>query len=570
MGRAPAAALLLLALAVVPLAPRIGSWALIEPDEGRNAEIAREMLVEGAWAVPLFNGLPFLDKPPLLFWAIAGAFGTLGVSELAARLPSAAAMVATIGLTAALGRTLLDSRRAFLAAVVFASCPMALVFAGLVIFDMPLTAFVMGALYCLVRARQDAQGWRWTVLAGLAMGLAVLTKGPVGVATPLLAWVAARGALPAERGHAWWARALVTGLVVILVVGPWLFLAVRQEPNFLHYALFDETLQRLTSSARFRRGGPIYYYAGTLAWGLGIWTPVLAVLAPTLVRLWRAGGPDARAIAFCVRATLALVVFFSLSASKRSQYILPALVPLSVLIAVGVAANPLRLVAVVRAAAWAAAIGGIAMLAGLSVRGEHLSVWKDLPIPSIVLTVAVTLALWGVATAILGRRPAIAVACAALIAPCLALALARPLATYAELRSSRAFAAAIPSDAPVIAFDTFRTALPFYLGRPVLLLSRSGAALTVNYVISQRARLEGPTLMAPRLVRSLLDGAPRTYVLASRANASRLRRMARHPHLVRVHADQRSILFRSDRRTGAPAGPPPDVTSPPSSAAATP
>ncbi len=68
---------------------------------------------------------------------------------------------------------------------------------------------------------------------------------------------------------------------------------------------------------------------------------------------------------------------------------------------------------------------------------------------------------------------------------------ARPLESYTEHRSSRSFAAFIPPAAPVIAFDTFRTALPFYLRRPVPLLSRTGAALTISYVVNQRARSRG-------------------------------------------------------------------------------
>ena len=66
----------------------LGLWPLIEPDEGRNAETAREMLASGDWLVPHFNGLPFLDKPVFLFWMIAGAFRVFGVNEGAARLPS--------------------------------------------------------------------------------------------------------------------------------------------------------------------------------------------------------------------------------------------------------------------------------------------------------------------------------------------------------------------------------------------------------------------------------------------------------------------------------------------------
>src|SRR5205814_1220812 len=78
----------LLALAAFPFLYALGRWPLIEPDEGRNAEVAREMLALGQWSVPHYNGLPYLDKPVLLFWMIAAAFRALGVSELAARLPS--------------------------------------------------------------------------------------------------------------------------------------------------------------------------------------------------------------------------------------------------------------------------------------------------------------------------------------------------------------------------------------------------------------------------------------------------------------------------------------------------
>src|SRR5204863_199021 len=92
-------------------------------------------------------------------------------------------------------RVLAGRRRALLAAAVLATAPIVLAYARLVIFDMPLTALVTAALDCLVRARTEGNAWRWLPLAGLAMGLATLTKGPVGIAVPLLAWFAARGAL---------------------------------------------------------------------------------------------------------------------------------------------------------------------------------------------------------------------------------------------------------------------------------------------------------------------------------------------------------------------------------------
>src|SRR5438093_397986 len=170
--------LALLALAALPLVYALGAWPLIEPDEGRNAEVAREMLALGQWSVPHYNGLPYLDKPVLLFWMIAAAFRALGVSELAARLPSVVGALATVLLTYDLVRVLAGRRRALLAAAVLATAPIVLAYARLVIFDMPLTALVTAALACLVRARTEGNPWRWLPLAGLAMGLATLTKVP--------------------------------------------------------------------------------------------------------------------------------------------------------------------------------------------------------------------------------------------------------------------------------------------------------------------------------------------------------------------------------------------------------
>src|SRR5262245_52809123 len=115
--------LIALACAIAPLAIGLGAWALFEPDEGRNAEIAREMLLTGDWAVPHLNGLPFLDKPPLLFWAIAAGFRVLGEHEWVARLPSMLAAIATIAVTYALGRALVGRRAAVTAAIVLATSP---------------------------------------------------------------------------------------------------------------------------------------------------------------------------------------------------------------------------------------------------------------------------------------------------------------------------------------------------------------------------------------------------------------------------------------------------------------
>jgi 4-amino-4-deoxy-L-arabinose transferase-like glycosyltransferase len=543
-GRA-VAAVALLALTTLLFFHALGSWPLMEPDEGRNAEVAREMLALGSWSVPRFNLLPYLDKPVFLFWLIASAFRVVGVGELGARLPAAVSAVAVVALTFAIARLLVGRRRALLAAGMVATMPIVLVFARLAIFDMPLTALMMAALWCLLRARLEGSAARWLPLAGLLMGLAVLTKGPVGFAVPLLAWFAGRGALPPLRRTGPWPVVVGLGLAVT-VVATWLVFVMRQEPAFLRYAVFDETILRFLSPARFHRGGPSYYYVEVLAWALGVWGIVLLAVAPGLVRRWRAGGSDASAIAFTARAAVAIVVLFTVSASKRPQYILPAMVPLAILTAIGVANETARAAAAVRGTGrWAIVFGIIAAAVAFAGLVPHAGDFRAVT-PATLTTAGLFLVPWGLVTAIGGRRPAVAILCAALFAPGLGLVLLRPLTGYAEGRSSRALAASILPGVTVVCFEAFPTGLPFYLRRPVLLLSASGRELTSNYILAQAGRLMGQEGLAPlaRFKDLMSDGAP-PYVLATPWRLARLTRLS-PLHLVPVYADRRNVLLRPE------------------------
>ncbi len=539
-----AAALAGLAAVALPYFYALGAWPLIEPDEGRNAEVAREMLDLGSWSVPRFNHLPYLDKPVLLFWAIAAAFRALGVTEFAARLPSALAAVATVALTFAIGRRLLGPRRGAIAALVIGTAPLVVAFARLVIFDMLLTALVTAALLCLLEGRRTGDGWRWWPLAGLTMGLAVLCKGPVGVAVPLLAWTVARGALPPpprRTGAA--AAAAALGLFCAIVLS-WLARVHASEPHFLRYAFLDETLLRFTSVKAFHRGGAPYYYAVVLAWAGGVWGLVLVAVAPVLWRRWRTGSADAPAIAFSARAALAMVLLFSCSASKRPQYILPALVPLALLVAIGVAAAPARLVAAMRGLGAAAAVAGVAVAA--------IGLWGFTPgrgdlgylTPAVAATVGFSLGTWGIVTAVAGRGPVTALACAALLTPMLGLMLLGPLGVPAAARSARDLAAQVPPGARVVGVMEFRTSLPFYLRRPVLLVSRDGQELTSNYVLAERERFMGGEYLQPitHLADSIADDAP-VLLLVTRWREQEVRRLTRRP-LVPLYADWHSLLLR--------------------------
>jgi 4-amino-4-deoxy-L-arabinose transferase-like glycosyltransferase len=531
-------------LAALPFFYRLGAWPLLEPDEARNAEVAREMLALGSWSVPHFNGLPYLDKPVLLFWAIAGCFRMLGIGELAARLPAAIAALVTIALTVALGRSLFGTRRAVAAAAVFATAPLVVIFGRLAIFDMLLTACVTAALYCLVRARLDGPPGRWLPLAGLAMGIGVLAKGPVAFVVPLLAWAAARGALPAGARPRRTTIVLAVA-VAIGVVAPWLAAVVAQEPDFLRYAILDESLLRVLSTARFHRGAPVYYYLGVVPLALGAWGVVLAAVAPALVRLRRAGGRDGAAIAFAARAAGAIVLFFSVCASKRPMYILPALIPMALLVGAGLAADPRRAAAAVRGCAIAALVVGIALATAGRLDVVPVGRTYGALAQPVLEAVGVAAVVWGTGALLATRfHPRAALLAAALFFPTLGAAALRPLEPWVETRASRMLAAHIEPDARVIAFGTFRTGLPFYLRRPVTLVSDHGSEFSSNYIEAFRNRFYGGDALVHEgaLAGTIATGAP-TYVLASPFTLRRLTKLSPR-RLAPVCEDGKNLLLR--------------------------
>src|SRR6516225_6959253 len=114
----------------------LGRLPLTEPDKGRNAEVAREILVLHDAVTPHYNTLPYLDKPAVFFWLVAGSFRVFGLAEWAARLPSALAALGTLMLVWLLARKMFGERPAFAAGIVFVTSPLSIVFARVVIFYM--------------------------------------------------------------------------------------------------------------------------------------------------------------------------------------------------------------------------------------------------------------------------------------------------------------------------------------------------------------------------------------------------------------------------------------------------
>ncbi|MCW5557969.1 MAG: glycosyltransferase family 39 protein, partial [Verrucomicrobiae bacterium] len=179
---------LALAAAALTLAYRLGSLPLINPDEGRNAEIAREMKERGEWLIPTYNGVTRLDKPAFYFKTVAFSLAAFGDNELAARIPSFLFGAAILMLVWAWCRRETTPRVAALAVLVMATTPLFVSQARTVILDIALAWFVGLAIIAGYSAEQLTGQRRrgMYLLSWLATGMATLVKGPVGLVVPML------------------------------------------------------------------------------------------------------------------------------------------------------------------------------------------------------------------------------------------------------------------------------------------------------------------------------------------------------------------------------------------------
>src|SRR5436190_1685402 len=175
--RTSLAIVLLLPAAI--LYPTLG-FHLLEPDEGRYAQIPKEMLTHNSWVVPTLQGEPYLDKPPLMYWLVALSYRLFGVTPAAARLVPALCVHLTILAVYLIGRRSLGERAAFWAALLLAVAPGFVCVARLLLLDGLLTLCVTLSVLCgyeAVRTGTFRRGW-W-VTSAVASGLGFLTKGPI-------------------------------------------------------------------------------------------------------------------------------------------------------------------------------------------------------------------------------------------------------------------------------------------------------------------------------------------------------------------------------------------------------
>jgi 4-amino-4-deoxy-L-arabinose transferase-like glycosyltransferase len=500
-------------LAAVLFFARLGDLPLVDPDEGRNAEVAREMAESGAWVVPTFNAIPYLDKPALYFRAVALSFGVFGRTEAAARLPSALSAAALVVTMFAFCRRAYGERTAALTVLVLATTPLVIGFARLVIFDMPLALFTTAAILAGYLAEEGQATARrlWLLLGAASSAVATLIKGPVGFLVPGAVLAALH--LVERRPRAILRMLAPRNLVLFLaLVLPWFLALLHAHPDFLHYGLVEESMRRYLSNT-LRRSEPVYYYGPVLLVALYPWS---ALLPEAVVAAWRARARWTPTDRFLIVWAVIVVLFFSSSQSKRPGYILPGLVALAVLIArlldralAGHEGRAARLVlrgAFVVGLISLAAAGALALnLAGPD-RLQDLLDFESNEFgrlqPDMGILVGSLLGVAAAAFAVRFWRDA-RLALAVFVVPSLLLLSVGfgTAARYAEASSSRALARAIPPRPPgtiVACLECFAVGLPFYVGQPVVYITQRGrGGLTSNYL---RYRLKHGAAWPPVLV----------------------------------------------------------------------
>ncbi len=320
--------LLLLAVGGLLTFPNLGAPSLWDMDEGVNAECGREMLEADTWIVPTFNWELRTAKPVLTYWLQRPAYVWFGMSEWSARLPSALCGLGTVLATYELGRRLFGATTGLLAGLALASCVQHAILAHAATPDAPLV-FALTLAFALVWVGQEGGGRGFLVWPGLAVGVAVLAKGPVGLALPGLATLLFLG---------WnWElrrlldRRLVWGLLLMFAVAaPWYILVAAETRGEWPKAFFlNENLNRATTPQESHSGPVVYYIVAVL----GLFAPWSAVIGPTIWDAGKAARGGDRGTRFLLCWTVAVLVPFSLASTKLPNYVAPVYPALALLTA---------------------------------------------------------------------------------------------------------------------------------------------------------------------------------------------------------------------------------------------
>jgi 4-amino-4-deoxy-L-arabinose transferase-like glycosyltransferase len=323
----------------------LGLRTLVPTDEGRYAEMAREMIASHDWITTRLNGIKYFEKPPLQTWMNAITFELFGLGEWQARLWTGLCGFFGVLLTAYTGRRVFNGHIGFYAALVLGS---SLLWSGMGhvnTLDMGLAGMMTLSLCGLLiaqrnRATPDEQR-NWMLVCWAGMALAVLSKGLIGIVLPgavlVLYTLAARDWAIWKRLHP------VKGLLLFLAITvPWFALVSMRNPEFARFFFIHEHFQRFTSKIH-HRDGAWYYFVPILVAGIVPWLGVLLQSLREGLRdqhesvlggsAYGVAGRGFQPKKMLLIWSVFIFVFFSISDSKLPSYILPIFPALALLAA---------------------------------------------------------------------------------------------------------------------------------------------------------------------------------------------------------------------------------------------
>jgi 4-amino-4-deoxy-L-arabinose transferase-like glycosyltransferase len=498
---------------------------LFHADEGRYAEIAREMLVSGDWVTIRYDGLKYFEKPPFHLWMTALSYAAFGVGDWQARLWVAICGLAGLLATMLAAQRWFGTRVALLSGLTLLAAPLWNIGGHFNSLDMS----VSGALACVLAATLIAQHpdtsargrSTWMHVAWAAMAVAVLTKGLIGIVLPGL--VLAVYTLAARDWGLWRRLSIVSGLAWFAVIAvPWFALVSLRNPEFPRFFFIHEHWDRYTSTVH-QRGAPIWYFVPVLLLGFLPWWG-LARRMVTAVRT-EPRNQGFRPLLLLAAWALAIFVFFSLSGSKLPGYVMPIIPALAVLAAVSLDRIDMH--------AWGRylnvlfALAVVALAASPFVRrlssGNMPNVAYREYMPWVVTGCVVAVAGLAAAQWILRRSTVFASVAAASMALFLSTTIVTAGHGTLDRRSSGiellpAIRAVLTPDMPIYFVQFFDHTLPFYLQRTVTLVE---TADELDFGTRQEPQKWIPTLAA--FERTWTTG-PRAIAITSPATYEALQR----------------------------------------------
>ncbi|OGS82819.1 MAG: phospholipid carrier-dependent glycosyltransferase [Gallionellales bacterium GWA2_59_43] len=316
--------LILLAVIAVIWFSNLEYRTLVKPDEGRYAEIPREMVASGDWTTPRLNELKYFEKPPLQYWATATAYTLFGEHQWTSRLWTGLTGFAGILLVWFAGVRLFGREAAGYAALLLSSSLLYVLMAHINTLDMGVTFFITLGIFGLLlgQAQSDEKKRRnWMLVAWAGMALAVMSKGLMGIILPgtavFIYCMVQRDFSVLKRMH--WLPGLA---VFFAITAPWFYLVMKANPEFFERFFIYEHYTRFTTKD-LGRYQPWYYFIPILLAGALPWTVTMFDSMWRTVRNSTLPAQMFNSQRFLLIWAVFIYVFFSISGSKLPSYLLP-------------------------------------------------------------------------------------------------------------------------------------------------------------------------------------------------------------------------------------------------------